>query len=131
MWGISTGNEPSNNYLPFVKINNMGWTSETVGTWIANNLGPSLANSQHKETLILGLDDQRFALPWYIDQVFKNKIAEKFVSGIAVHWYWDSFIPASVLDMTHSHFPEKFMLITEACEGELVKLSRIKNLVDF
>ncbi|XP_033207306.1 lysosomal acid glucosylceramidase-like [Belonocnema kinseyi] len=119
MWAISTGNEPSNAYVPIVTINNMGWTAGTVATWVAENLGPSLDNSQHNQTLILGLDDQRFNLPWFIDLVFRNKVAEKYISGVAIHWYWDSLIPAVVLDKTHNHFPKKFLLMTEACEGSL------------
>lgn len=126
MWAISTGNEPSNAYVPIVPINNMGWTAGTVATWVAENLGPSLNNSQHNQTLILGLDDQRFNLPWFIDLVFRNKIAEKYISGIAIHWYWDAVVPAGVLDKTHNHFPEKFLLITEACEGDLAKCFGIK-----
>ena len=117
MWAISTGNEPSNAYLPFLHISSMGWNPEELGNWISNNFGPSLATSQHNQTMILTLDDQRFNLPWYVEKLFKNKLAEKYVSGIAVHWYWDMAVPPSVLDDTHNDFPDKFILMTEACEG--------------
>ncbi|XP_051167958.1 lysosomal acid glucosylceramidase-like isoform X2 [Leptopilina boulardi] len=117
MWALSTGNEPSNAYYPINRINAMGWTSSGLGNWVANNLGPSLANSQHNQTLIITVDDQRYALPWSVDLIFKNNLAEKYISGIGIHWYWDSLVPAKVLDITHNHFPDKFLLITESCEG--------------
>lgn len=116
MWAISTGNEPANALVPFVRLTTMGWTPGSVSTWIEKNLGPSLAKSQH-ETMILAIDDQRFNLPWFVDMMFRNKVAKKYVSGIALHWYWDTSIPAFVLDDTHDNFPEKFLLMTEACEG--------------
>lgn len=111
MWTISTGNEP------FAKFVSMGWNSEDIGNFIANNLGPSLTKSQHNKTMILTLDDQKFYLLSSIDQIFKNKEVEKFVSGIAFHFYTDIIIPASVLSKTHDKYPEKFLLMTEACEG--------------
>jgi glucosylceramidase len=50
-------------------------------------------------------------------QVFKNVDAEKYVSGVAVHWYMDALAPAFALDDVHKKFPSKFLLATEACEG--------------
>jgi glucosylceramidase len=39
------------------------------------------------------------------------------VSGIAVHWYLDSAIPAKTLDVTHAKYPNKWIFGTEACAG--------------
>ncbi|XP_033219935.1 lysosomal acid glucosylceramidase-like isoform X2 [Belonocnema kinseyi] len=110
-WTISTGNEP------LAKFVSMGWKSEDIGTFIANNLGPSLAKSQHNKTMILTLDDQKFYLLSSIDEIFENKEVDKFVSGIGFHFYTDIIIPAFVLNRTHKKYPEKFLLMTEACEG--------------
>ena len=40
------------------------------------------------------------------------KEANKYVSGIAVHWYMDFLIPPSALDLTHDAFPDKFIFAT-------------------
>ncbi|CAL7949938.1 unnamed protein product [Xylocopa violacea] len=119
IWAVSTGNEPIDGYVPLSTINDMAWTPQTAATWVANNLGPTLASSTHNDTLILALDDQRIELPWAIQLMFQNEQARKYVSGIGVHIYADSFIPPDVLDATHNDFPEKFILMTEASLGTL------------
>lgn len=119
IWGVSTGNEPFDSYIPFERLNTMGWTPELVSDWIASNLGPTLANSEHNDTRIFVLDDQRVGLPWFVENIFKNEIAKNYVYGIAVHWYTDVLIPPIVLDETHSKFPDKKILMTEACEGKI------------
>ncbi|KOC59952.1 Glucosylceramidase, partial [Habropoda laboriosa] len=125
IWAISTGNEPLNAFIPLDPLNTMGWTPKTLGNWVANNLGPSLANSVHNGTLILALDDQRIELPWSIQQLFQNKIAEMYTAGIAVHWYTDDFIPSTVLDLTHNSFPNKFIMLTEACTGTGIEFPKV------
>ena len=117
IWAFTTGNEPFDAYVPFDRLNTMGWTPPTMAKWVADNMGPTLAASKFNETLILALDDQRFNLPWYMEQVFANKKAKHYISGTAVHWYGDVIAPPSVLDRTHNGYPDKFILMTEACEG--------------
>ncbi|GLV40112.1 Glucocerebrosidase 1a [Carabus blaptoides fortunei] len=117
-WGLTTGNEPTTAYVPFVKLNSLAWTPFSQRQWIAENLGPTIRKSKYKDIKIMVLDDQRFCLPWWLVAVFANADAKKYIDGIALHWYWDSFFPASVLDCTHEQFPEKFMLNTEACIGD-------------
>ena len=117
IWAITTGNEPFNANVPYGRINTMGWTPDTVATWVADNLGPTLAASGYNETLIMALDDQRFNLPWFIEQMFNNEQAKEYIAGTAVHWYGDFFVPPLVLDQTHSSYPDKFILMTEACTG--------------
>uniref|UniRef100_A0A8D8U1K1 Glucosylceramidase n=1 Tax=Cacopsylla melanoneura TaxID=428564 RepID=A0A8D8U1K1_9HEMI len=73
-WALTTGNEPINgdlpSFLPFVpKFNSMGWLPKNAANWIANNLGPTLRASGHNATKILAIDDQRFVLPWWIEEV--------------------------------------------------------------
>lgn len=114
IWAVSTGNEPINAYVPFDSLNTMGWTPRSVGTWVAENLGPTLANSRHDKTLILALDDQRLEIPWFVRNMFQVKGAKNYTAGTAVHWYADSIVPAVVLDQTHNDFPDKFILLTEA-----------------
>jgi glucosylceramidase len=44
----------------------------------------------------------------------------KYVDGIAVHWYTDRWFPLpDALDTVHEEYPDKFILYTEACTGEI------------
>ncbi|XP_044264190.1 putative glucosylceramidase 4 [Tribolium madens] len=117
-WGLTTGNEPSLGITPFSKINSVGWTPVMMSHWIRNNLGPTIRNSSFADIKLITLDDQRFFLPWFTNIVFRNKATKNYIDGIAVHWYYDSVFPASLLKQTHDNFPEKFLLATEACRGE-------------
>ncbi|RZC36652.1 glucosylceramidase-like, partial [Asbolus verrucosus] len=116
-WGITTGNEPSLAFVIGDQINTVGWKSEDMGKWILNNLGPAVRNSVHSDINIIILDDQRSYLPSFIDTALKDNTTRQYIDGIAVHWYVDLFIPASVLTETHDKYPEKFILSTEACNG--------------
>lgn len=40
------------------------------------------------------------------------------MDGVAVHWYWDIVDPRIGLDVTHDHFPNKFLISTEASNGK-------------
>lgn len=41
-----------------------------------------------------------------------------YVDGTAVHWYSDQWVGPEVLDETQGLFPDKWLLHTEACQGE-------------
>lgn len=64
-------------------------------------------------------DDQRYTYPWWFERLQRSspKIME-YVSGLAVHWYWDRLISPSLLDQTHNKYPEKILLNTESCIGD-------------
>jgi O-glycosyl hydrolase len=50
-----------------------------------------------------------------ISQVLGDPQVRKFVSGIAVHWYFDFLdVGGQKLSDTHYEFPDKFLLYTEA-----------------
>ncbi|KOX67419.1 Glucosylceramidase, partial [Melipona quadrifasciata] len=117
LWGISTGNEPLNAFVPFDRLNDMGWRPSTVSEWVADYAGPMLENSEFNGTKILLLDDQIFEIPLVPELVFRNAKAKHYISGTAVHWYYDRFFPSSLLDDTHNLSPDKFILMTEACTG--------------
>ncbi|XP_046591994.1 lysosomal acid glucosylceramidase isoform X1 [Neodiprion lecontei] len=124
MWAMTTGNEPSTGIIPVSGINSMGWTPSGMGKWVAENLGPTMSKSEHKDTIILAFDDQKFGLPWYVSDMFSNKVAKNYTAGIAFHWYWDSIVPSWVIDRTHYYFPEKFLIMTEA---SVVETSSIRT----
>lgn len=118
---ISTGNEP--NYIPEYPLNlsSMTWTSSSTIKWVSENLGPSLAKSQHK-TEIYGFDDQRTFLPYQMQMIFDNEDVEKYITAIGIHWYRDNLTSPYVLDKTHYLYPDKSLWITEACLGALFKM---------
>ncbi|XP_015523845.1 lysosomal acid glucosylceramidase [Neodiprion lecontei] len=114
MWAISTGNEPNDAFIDGYEINSLTWLSSTIAEWVAENLGPTISESKHNKTLILALDDQTFYLPNFVEEMFVNETAKNYTAGIAVHWYYDTDTPSSVLQETHDLFPDKFLLMTEA-----------------
>ncbi|XP_053978121.1 lysosomal acid glucosylceramidase-like isoform X1 [Hylaeus volcanicus] len=112
MWAVTTGNEPTIDLQ--VNVSNvitMGWTPDTMAEWVANYMGPTLAN---KGTVVLALDDDRELLPWYVEPLFRNKKASKYTVGTAVHWYFENEASITTLDKTHEEFPDKILLLTEA-----------------
>lgn len=51
-------------------------------------------------------------------QVLHDVHAGKYIHGVAVHWYMDSFVPAELsLGTTHHIYPEYYLFGTEACAG--------------
>lgn len=61
-------------------------------------------------------------------QLFQDKTTKDYIDGIAIHWYWDKFLPASLLTTTHNKFPEKFLIGTEASIGKCLKTYK-RNVV--
>ena len=58
------------------------------------------------------------------------------MSGVAVHYYWDFVIPASVLTTMHNLFPDRFLFASEASEGLLLLIVndvylRVKECLHF
>ena len=120
-WGISTGNEPMNGVIGFVFVHfmSLGWLGNTQGKWVGNNLGPAMKSSKFSNVKLLAGDDQRYTFPWWFNQMHDaHSDALKYVDGLAVHWYWDSFVPPSLLDHANERFPDKFIISTEACSGD-------------
>ena len=51
-------------------------------------------------------------------QILSDPLAYLYIDGTAVHWYLDDVDPPSALDTAHEQFPDKFILYSEACNGE-------------
>nr|XP_049699185.1 lysosomal acid glucosylceramidase [Helicoverpa armigera] len=121
IWGITTTNEPTNGLVGFLNyINDLGWTAESMGKWIVNNLGPTIRNSTFKDVKILTGDDQRLTLPYWINvMITEHPKVLDYIDGIAVHYYTDFLTPAAVLSEITRAYPDKFIIATEACEGTM------------
>lgn len=118
-WGLTAQNEPEDGNVPGFSFNCMGWNSTTQREWIVNHLGPQLEQNNYGDLKLMILDDQRPLVPKWAKEVFEDERALKYVSGIAVHWYTDDVLPfPSALDQAHELFPDKFLLYTEACNGD-------------
>ena len=118
-WGLTAMNEPTNGFQPDFPFNCMGWNATTQGEWIGKYFGPTLMASNHSNIKLMILDDQRPLAPNWCREIFANKEAEKFIGGVAVHWYLDrEFDLPLALDQVHQEFPDKFIMYTEACTGE-------------
>ena len=79
----------------------MSLTKEDERDFIKKDLGPILAQRGHSGVKIMMLDDQRpFLLSW-VDVILGDQEAAQYVSGVGVHWYWDSVSAAS--DLTKAH----------------------------
>ncbi|XP_071534348.1 lysosomal acid glucosylceramidase-like [Panulirus ornatus] len=118
IWGLTAQNEPSDGLTKSFGFNAVGWTSEEQAEWVGQHLGPALNNSSYGHVKIMILDDNRFFLPKWANDVMSDSKAAPYVSGVAVHWYTDWLIPPVTLDLTHKYHPELFILYTEACTGQ-------------
>lgn len=117
-WALTTGNEPSAGRLTNYSFQAMGFTAEEQRDWVAMDLGPAVTASAHPHTHILILDDNRLLLPYWAKVVLGDAEAGRYIHGVAVHWYMDSFVPAAIsLGTTHHLFPEYYLFGTEACAG--------------
>ncbi|CAG6015364.1 unnamed protein product [Menidia menidia] len=117
-WAVTTGNEPSAGLLRNYSFQALGFTAEEQRDWVALDLGPALKASSHPHTHILILDDNRLLLLHWAKVVLSDIHAAKYIHGVAVHWYFDSLVPAEIsLGATHEVYPEYYLFGTEACSG--------------
>ena len=118
-WGLTAQNEPWDGHVPNFTFNAMGWDSSSQQEWIVNNLGPTLESEGFADIKLMILDDQRPLAPKWAREVLANEQAMKYVSGVGVHWYLDDVLPFPfALDQVHEEHPDKFILYTEACNGD-------------
>ncbi|XP_075534862.1 lysosomal acid glucosylceramidase-like [Dermacentor variabilis] len=123
IWGLTTQNEPTTGFLPGFRWQTLGFTAASQRDFIKLDLGPALAEAGYSadKLKVMILDDSRIVLPHWTDVVLGDPEAAKYVQGVAVHWYMDSFVGPRVLDKVHDSFPDKFILGTEACTGSAIK----------
>ena len=116
-WAVTVQNEPTAPGPPVINWETMRFTAEQEQAFIADHLGPQLAET-HPDVNIIMLDDQKSLLPGWAESVLKGS-AVKYVKGIGVHWY-GPFGPIDEFEKlaaTSKAFPDHFLLATEACQG--------------
>lgn len=117
-WAVTAENEPTAGLINNYPFQCLGFTAEQQRDFIAQDLGPALANSSHRHVQLIILDDNRLHLPHWARVVLEDEKAARYVHGIGIHWYLDFIGPIqdTVLP-THELFPDYFILATEACIG--------------
>lgn len=114
IWGVTVENEPLGNDNNW---ESMHYTPESMNDFVANYLGPRLKGDGFSSVKILGYDQNRGdELKKWATAMYSDKLAAKYFSGTAVHWYgstYDCF--AESLLFTHSLSPQKHLINTEAC----------------
>ena len=89
--------------------------------WIKLDLGPALQRAGYGKDKIklMMLDDNTDMLEYFAGTVLSNHEADRYVDGIAIHWYQNNRVGYGGIKRTREKFPKKFILSTEACEGFL------------
>ncbi len=52
----------------------------------------------------------------FVEPILSDKDAEKYVHGIAFHWYLNFIANWTDLDELNKKYPNQFLLATEACQ---------------
>uniref|UniRef100_A0A8D0HLE7 Glucosylceramidase n=1 Tax=Sphenodon punctatus TaxID=8508 RepID=A0A8D0HLE7_SPHPU len=118
-WAVTAQNEPNAGLIIGYPFQCLGFTAELQRDFIAEDLGPALANSSHKDIRLIILDDNRIHLPHWAKVVLgDDSKAKRYVHGIGLHWYLDLIAPIKdTVAPTHELFPDYFLLFSEACAG--------------
>ncbi|XP_015785811.1 putative glucosylceramidase 4 [Tetranychus urticae] len=118
-WAITSINEPAGGLKPHWHNPSVGASPEMIRDWIKHDLGPLLESSGYgKDKLHLIIHDEIMSLLiHYAKNILKDPEANKFVSGVGIHWYEYGFEPYTPMNLVHESYPDKFLISTEACEG--------------
>jgi len=119
IWGLTPVNEPHGNNGQW---ESMQFEPETQSEFIQEHLGPGLQNSGFGETKLLIFDQNRDGVEEWTDVLFPADKENKFIYGIAVHWYESTVkVFEDVFDRVHAKFPDYTIVHTEGCIDDLGK----------
>lgn len=120
IWGITVENEPGAGFDKNYYSNSLGFNGSLERDFVKLDLGPELHahgyTSDKFKVMIYddNVQNQIGKIEDFVSAVLSDKEAEKYVSGIAYHWYADS--DRTELERLHHKFPNQFILGTEGCE---------------
>jgi len=109
---ITSQNEPTMGLFINSEWNALGWSPKTLRDWLELDLIPEFRNSSTKIWLF---DDNRIILRQYINYLMSSESVRNETTGIALHWYWDKIVPASISQNVHKEFPDHELIASEAC----------------
>ncbi|NXU93057.1 GLCM Glucosylceramidase, partial [Xiphorhynchus elegans] len=71
-WAVTAENEPTAGLINNYPFQCLGFTAEQQRDFIAQDLGPALANSSHRHVQLIILDDNRLHLPHWAKVVSQD-----------------------------------------------------------
>lgn len=118
--------------ISYMTIQNESWSDS--GKWettqfqpqetvdFVNVLGPVFASNNIQSKILIydhnkGLNDKgENQIKHYVDRVFRDADARKFIWGVAFHWYGETQTdPFTDMKVTHEAYPEQHLIHSEAC----------------
>lgn len=93
-----------------------GMVTQCIGALASELYSSDLKQGWHAP-IYIAYDDERDNLQRYTDDIFSNEEADKLYAGISVHWYEDTEVSPMVLTETHNKHPNKFIMMTQASNG--------------
>ncbi|XP_038044272.1 lysosomal acid glucosylceramidase-like [Patiria miniata] len=119
MWGLTVQNEPTAGLIPFYSWQCMAMQPPRMRDFIKMDLGPALHENGYGHIKLMSHDDNLPGIFEDTETVLNDTETKAYTSGIALHWYQDNWPGADYdqLDKIIEHYPDQFILATEACEG--------------
>ena len=108
-WGLTMQNEP----LAAQTWESCIYTASDEHDFILNYLGPTLQKAGFSKTNVMLWDHNRGLLQQQAETTLSDPKAAKYVWGTAYHWYTGNHFENP--DVVHDQFPDKGLLLTEAC----------------
>ena len=79
----------------------------------SNNIGAKIMIYDHNKGLNKSGQNQ---IKYYVDRVFSDGDAKKFIWGVGFHWYGETQTdPFTDMKVTHEAYPDQHLIHTEAC----------------
>lgn len=120
-WGATVQNEPLSAAFPFYTFNSLHYNNEQMIKFVSRYLGPAMEQRGYtKENFKLMIGDDNLGLiNAHVPEVLNDPGAQKYISGLAFHWYTSGIVPYDKLTEVVNAVKDKisFVLMTEACEG--------------
>lgn len=119
LWGLTPVNEPHGNNGQWESMN---FTPETQSEFVQEHLGPGLRSAGFGDAKLLIFDQNRDGVEEWADVLFPADKQEKFIYGIAVHWYASTVkVYEEIFEKVHAKYPEYTIVHTEGCIDDLGK----------
>jgi glucosylceramidase len=118
-WGGTVQNEPETSNGINYNFNSLQLDADQAAKFIGKYLGPTLAaNGYTKDKFKLMVNDDNLdTLRDQAPTILADKDVQKYVAGLAFHWYNNGRVPYNVLDECYEKLKDRieFVLMTEAC----------------
>lgn len=107
IWALTVQNEPENDAFWEACV----MSPEEEADFLGHDLGQAM-RTKHPEVLVFGYDHNKDHIEKWTDVLYADKSSEKFLNGIAFHWYaGDAFDAIQRIHHTH---PKALLLASEA-----------------